>query len=516
MEVRVGTKDCPRVGSPEETVARVQADLIRRLPAWCQRLREDPAGLRDIEEEIDQACRHGGGLVVAALLAQVTGEEAMERRVEAIREQAARPLRKPERRESRVRLLCGLVLWITTWYCGPRLRGGHGRSREGSGLYPELAALGFGKGCSPALQSRVARAVALCPSMELARQELLREGVELDEKTVRRMALQLGVQCLTVRKRELSNWRNGNVPSGASLAGRRVVVQIDGGRVRIRTNQPRRGRGKGRRPKFKAEWREPKLLIIYEIDQKGHMVKGSRAVLDGTLQGPDHLAELAAYHLHGLGAAKAENVTFVADGAPWIWDRLNWIERRVGLDSSRTTHVLDFCHAAHHVSLALMALGLNEEERKRRYGELRRQLRKGQYEQVVQRLESMAQDVSTDSDVFREIRYLRTHGDAGHLRYPTFRRRGFPLGSGAIESSVRRVINLRLKGNAIDWADEGAEALLVLRAALLTDRWEESLAKVQASMLHDRHVDWRWEAPHLSTRHMKVTNATNGNGDDTP
>jgi hypothetical protein len=32
-------------------------------------------------------------------------------------------------------------------------------------MYPELAALGFGKGCSPALQYTVARIVALNPSM---------------------------------------------------------------------------------------------------------------------------------------------------------------------------------------------------------------------------------------------------------------------------------------------------------------------------------------------------------------
>jgi hypothetical protein len=36
------------------------------------------------------------------------------------------------------------------------------------------------------------------------------------------------------------------------------------------------------------------------------------------------------------------------------------------------------------------------------------------------------------------------------------------LGSGAIESSIRRVINLRLKGNGIFWLEENAEAILAL------------------------------------------------------
>jgi len=151
-----------------------------------------------------------------------------------------------------------------------------------------------------------------------------------------------------------------------------------------------------------------------------------------------------------------------------------------------------------------------EQIRQRAVRPFRKQLRRGQYQQVVQRLQAMAQDAGPDSDVHREIRYLQKHGQSGHLRYPTFRPRGLPLGSGAIQSSVRRAINLRLKGNAIYWADEGVEALLVLPATLLSDRWEESLATVQASMLHDRHIDWRWEAPDLSKRHLKATNAKHG------
>src|SRR6266849_4044954 len=90
-------------------------------------------------------------------------------------DQAARPLRSPEPRPLTVRLLGGLVLWITTVYCGPKARTGAGRGREGSGLYPELAVLGFSEGSSPALASRVARTAALLPSYQVARDELARD-----------------------------------------------------------------------------------------------------------------------------------------------------------------------------------------------------------------------------------------------------------------------------------------------------------------------------------------------------
>ena len=58
-------------------------------------------------------------------------------------------------------------------------------------------------------------------------------------------------------------------------------------------------------------------------------------------------------------------------------------------------------------------------------------------------------DEPGDSAVWREVRYLTKHSDAGRLRYNCFRCRGVPMGSGVIESTIRRVINLRLKGNGI-------------------------------------------------------------------
>ncbi len=92
--------------------------------------------------------------------------------------------------------------------------------------------------------------------------------------------------------------------------------------------------GKMKRKKFKIEWREPKVVILFETDEKGRMVKGSRPVIDGTLQGPDALIELVAFHLHRLGAAKAKLVSFTADGAPWIWARLDWVIAQVKLGPS--------------------------------------------------------------------------------------------------------------------------------------------------------------------------------------
>ncbi len=115
------------------------------------------------------------------------------------------------------------------------------------------------------------------------------------------------------------------------------AAMTDGGRTKIRTTKRKqKGHGKtktqGRR--FQTDWREPKQIIVFEMDEQGRMKKGTKPILDGTLQGPDEILEVLAMRLHQVGASQAEVVAFRADGAPWIWERLEWVTGRLGLKKS--------------------------------------------------------------------------------------------------------------------------------------------------------------------------------------
>ena len=63
--------------------------------------------------------------------------------------------------------------------------------------------------------------------------------------------------------------------------------------------------------------------------------------------------------------------------------------------------------------------------------------------------------------------------NAERMRYDQFREAKLPLGSGAVESCVRRLVNLRMKGNGIFWRLENAERLLLMRGQLLAGRWDQ-------------------------------------------
>ena len=74
-----------------------------------------------------------------------------------------------------------------------------------------------------------------------------------------------------------------NAPFRDEFAGQRVVVSVDGGRVRIREGGQRGRRGKKGRRRFRTPWCEPKLVTAYVIDEEGHKVRSVRSPLDATM-----------------------------------------------------------------------------------------------------------------------------------------------------------------------------------------------------------------------------------------
>ncbi len=516
-DLHVDERNSPPVVSPEEMAGRFHGELIGAMPDWKRRLREDPSTLTELEHDVHEAFSRGADLVVAGLIALVMKQRGFEETCEQTRQNYRFPLSRGRTRSLRIRLLGGLLVWVNSLYCEPRRGWFRKRDENVPGLHVELAQFGFGKGCSPALESRVSRQAALCPSLQFAQEELTREGLEMDVKAIARITYQCGRGMLALRTDELTQWREGKLPAGKEFEGKRISVQIDGGRARIRgdlrpvaakaektdedgllvENAPGRSRKRPRQT-FDAEWREPKLVTIFVHDEHGRMEKQSRAVVDGTFLGPDATAELVAMHLHRLGAARAASVTFGGDGAPWIWDRIPTIVRLAKLERVPIHEVLDCCHAAHHISLALAAMGDNERERMPLYREHRTLLRNGQWRRIVEELTELAEMDSKNEDAHTEIAYLRKHGEAGRLQYPTFRKLGLPLGSGAIESSIRRIINLRLKNNGMFWREEHAEEMLQVRAQVISKRWDERVKAMRQHLRYDRRTDWKWEPQAMS------------------
>src|ERR1019366_5125399 len=140
---------------------------------------------------------------------------------------------------------------------------------------------------------------------------------------------------------------------------------------------------------------EAKLMEVRVQSKKGTVVKGIDPVLAEIHQRlqshPQEWLRSLQKDPSGFGDLEKkvhhafQQMAFRCDGAPWIWDRLDWVRRRLGLSDKQVSLGLDWCHAVHHVSLAL-ALVLQGAERKRVFKKLHKWLRAGRWQKVVDEL----------------------------------------------------------------------------------------------------------------------------------
>ena len=272
---------------------------------------------------------------------------------------------------------------------------------------------------------------AALSSFEEVEQVLADRGFEIDDKTIRAIAMSFAQRVKMAQSAE----EEGSFVE--TLEGRRVVISTDGGRVRIRKYKRGPKTKKGRR-RFKAEWREPKLLIIYTVDETGKRERTFMPIIDGTLKGPDAVFALLKYYLSKLGLELADKILFVADGARWIWLRVQPLMSDLGIQ--QWYELVDFYHVVEHLGkIAGLQTGWSASQRKRWCNKHRRLLLKGKTEQVIAAIRKLCPK-KCPQELKRELTYFVRNRQ--RMAYSTISQMGLPIGSGAMESAIRRVINL--------------------------------------------------------------------------
>ena len=84
--------------------------------------------------------------------------------------------------------------------------------------------------------------------------------------------------------------------------------------------------------------------------------------------------------------------------------------------------------------------------------------------------EALRTEAFTGADE-QAVEHMLDHAE--RVRYVRVRRAKLPIGSGAVESCIRRVINLRMKGCGLYWCESTAEGLIHLRCQLLSGHWSD-------------------------------------------
>jgi hypothetical protein len=415
--------------------------------------------LAALEREIAQLTNRLCGLIVGQKLQEALDSAAVQ--AEALSLMKAQPKRYKYQgwRAVPIRTLHGQIVRVKTTYFS---RAGVKRKKNRRGCYPGLIVMGIHDRCTPECASEISQLAVILSSFAEAEQVLRERGVNIGEDSIRTISQHYAHRAKAAQAKGVSGLR-------CRLTGCRVVISTDGGRMRIRKKKPGPKTAKGG-TRYTTKWREPKLLMIYVVNHRGDLIRTVTPIIDGTLRGPDALFGLLRYYLAKLHVHLATQVVFVADGARWIWKRVQPLLTGLGLKPAQYTELVDFYHAAQHLNkVATLRSGWTASQRKRWFNKHRKLLLHGKIDAVLKAIEKVCQG-KTSKKLHRERAYFERNRQ--RMTYHIMSQKGLPIGSGAMESAIRRVINLRLKGASMYWSRDAAEAMILLRSYYKAGRWE--------------------------------------------
>lgn len=401
-----------------------------------------------------------------ALLTDVSKSGEARAAVQTLR--AQRNYRELRQRQVTITTLTGDRIRVPSWYAlkEGKKRGRKKKGPNGRGDHLLLRFWGFVGKQSLNYAMQVARCGVSCLSYELASTELKERAIALSAKGVHTITQKVGGLTATHRS-EVA------VAPGETLAGKRVMVAIDGGRVRMRENKPGRYALTQTRAKFEPAWREPKLIVIAELDEQGNKRKDAPPLYEGTMGDHTEIFALLTRLAQRLRLQDAREIVCSGDGAAWIWEGFQQLARQFNI-AHKVTEILDFYHATEHLTaIADACLGLTGERRKQWFEELKNLLRAGRFADLRK---SIAKESQAHPKLVELWQYFERN--RGRMRYDVYAGNRQPIGSGIVESAVRRVINLKLKSPGTFWNEANLERVLQLRCILMAGRWQTMVRNV--------------------------------------
>jgi hypothetical protein len=218
-------------------------------------------------------------------------------------------------------------------------------------------------------------------------------------------------------------------------------------------------------------WAEVKTLAIGSIAVSlGGEVHAKEVSYFSRLDGAEAFRRLAAGELCRRGSYRATTVCAVMDGAEWLQGLVDW-------HVPKAVRILDFPHAAEHLSVAAHAVfGPGTAEASEWLGTWVHELRHGDPDRVLAALRNLPTADATDpagAAATREevLAYLEKR--QAQITYAAFAAAGYPIGSGMVESANKLVVEARLKRSGMHWARPNVNPLLALRTAACSGRWAQ-------------------------------------------
>ena len=293
-------------------------------------------------------------------------------------------------------------------------------------------------------------------------------GVQWDMHQVQRWSQALGRSVVVERNRQVLQMEQGHHPPAPANEDQLLVIEVDGGRVQMRDKDE----------ETDSRWREDKVAAISTYlpgDGAEQQPKQLVTTYQATMGDVAQFEPLVRLEAEKRGLRQADQVLVIADGG-------NWIDPLVERQFRSYVRISDWYHASEHLwDCARAVHGQDQNGTKARARTMENLLWKGKVDKVIEILDEHSRKLGPPQPqdgpahprriLAQNVGYFRTH--RGHMDYPSYRKRGWPIGSGVVEAGVKQ-FNKRVKGTDQFWHRPGLEPILALRALWLSqdERWD--------------------------------------------
>ena len=343
----------------------------------------------------------------------------------------------------------------------------HSPVREKWGLAPRQR-------MTPELEERLCLNATVAGSFEAGAELARRWGVPTDDSTIHRHIQRAGERA---RESEQGRVRQAAVPARreemrkaalGTVGAKDQLLALMGDGWMARERGPAWGAPEGTEGE-RAVWREVKSGIVFRVvdataEKRARPVL-AKAVLHG--QGDwDDVGERVRAEALRRGMDVAKEVLFGADGSPGIWA----MKERL---FSSAAPCLDFHHAASHVVGAAKSLHGEATGEAARWADsqlhLLRHGGEDEFRSELSKAAGQAPPGEASETLRRAANYFDEHKDA--TRYADLEERGWPIGTGAMESANASAQN-RMKRTGQFWTGTGKGNMLALLSAKTTGIWQ--------------------------------------------
>lgn len=232
-------------------------------------------------------------------------------------------------------------------------------------------------------------------------------------------------------------------------------------------------------PLLHGQWEEVRTLVIGEVqppvEERGEWVVHTRNLSYFSRKiRSEQFERLALAEIQRRGIENAGQVAAVMDGSDWLQSLTDY-------HRPDAVRILDFPHAGEHIAQVGEFLYGEDTPQAQEWLKERLHCLKHEGPEVLftelHRLQAQHPDAH---EVSGNLAYLKKR--ELQIQYPRFQTEGWPIGSGIVESGNKLVVEARLKGSGMHWAEAHVNPMLALRNIVCSRRWKEDWPKVESGL----------------------------------